>query len=114
MSLSDLKLSTDPEFQCKGTVPLKNGVLTCGCHVRAEAPDPVTHRDLPGFDSMSNKSLQRLIIKLNMKSGVNNCSTNRRGGGGGGGGRGLGESARSSNIVTWGDFELELGSASYS
>ena len=33
VSLSDLKPSTDPEFQCKGTVPLKNGILTCGCYV---------------------------------------------------------------------------------
>ena len=46
VSLSDLSPSTDPEFKCKGTVPLKNGVLTCGCFVRAEAPDPASHRDV--------------------------------------------------------------------
>ena len=73
VSLSDLKPSTDPEFQCKGTVPLKSRDLTCGCHVRTEAPDPVTHQDIPGFDSMSNESLRRSIIKLYMKSGFINC-----------------------------------------
>ena len=73
VSLSDLKPSTDPEFKCKGTVPLKNGILTCGCYVRSEAPDPLTHKDVPGFDSMSNESLRRLIIKLYVKSGFNNC-----------------------------------------
>ena len=73
VSLSDLKPNTDPDFQCKGTVPLKNGFLTCGCHVRAEAPDPLTHRDVPGFDNMSNESLRRMIIKRYMKSGFNNC-----------------------------------------
>ena len=40
---------------------------------RSEAPDPLTHQDVPGFDSMSNESLRRLIIKLYMKSGFNNC-----------------------------------------
>ena len=64
VSLSDLKPSTDPEFKCKGTVPLKNGILTCGCFVRSEAPDPLTHQDVAGFDSMSKDSLRRLIIKL--------------------------------------------------
>ena len=73
VSLSDLKPNTDPDFQCKGTVPLKNGFLTCGCYVRAEAPDPLTHREVPGFDNMSNESLRRLIIKRYMKSGFNNC-----------------------------------------
>ena len=52
VSLADLKPNSDPYFQCKGTEPLKNGFLTCGCHVRAEAPDPITHREVPGFDSM--------------------------------------------------------------
>jgi hypothetical protein len=45
VSLSDLKPSTDPEFKCKGTLPFKNGILTCGCFVRAEAPDPISHKD---------------------------------------------------------------------
>ena len=73
VSLSDLKPSTDPEFKCKGTVPLKNGLLTCGCFVRAEAPEPASHRDVAGFDGMSKDSLRRLIIKLYAKSGFNNC-----------------------------------------
>ena len=71
--LSELKPSTDPEFKCKCTVPLKNGILTCGCFVRSEAPDPLTHQDVAGFDSMSKDSLRRLIIKLYAKSGFNNC-----------------------------------------
>ena len=73
MSLTDLKPNTDPDFQCKGTVSLKNGFLTCGCHVRAEALDPLTHREVPGFDNMSNEGLRRFIIKRYMKSGFNNC-----------------------------------------
>ena len=73
MSLSDLKPSTDPEVKCKGTVQLKNEILTCWCFVRSEAPDPLTHQDVAGFDSMSKDSLRRLIIKLYAKSGFNNC-----------------------------------------
>ena len=73
VSLSDLKPNNDPDFQCKGTEPLKNGFLTCGCHVRAEAPDPLTHKEVPGFDNMSNEGLRRFIIKRYMKSGFNNC-----------------------------------------
>ena len=63
VSLSDLKPNTDPDFQCKGTVPLKNGFLTCGCYVRAEAPDPLTPWEVPGFDSMSNEGLRSVISK---------------------------------------------------
>ena len=33
VSLSDLKPSTDPELKCRGSLPLKNGILTCGCFV---------------------------------------------------------------------------------
>ena len=72
VSLADLKPNNDPDFQCKGTEPLKNGFLTCGCHVRAEAPDPLTHKEVPGFDNMSNEGLRRFIIKRYMKSGFNN------------------------------------------
>ena len=54
-------------------MPLKNGILTCGCYIRSEAPDPLTHQDVAGFDSMSKDSLRRLIIKLYAKSGFNNC-----------------------------------------
>ena len=71
--MSDLKPSTDPEFKCKGTLALKNGILTCGCFVRAEAPDPVSHKNIAGFDGMSKDSLRQLIIKLYVKSGFNNC-----------------------------------------
>ena len=39
-------------------------------------------------------------------------SVNGRGGGGGGGG--ISGGARGSNIVSWGDFELELGSVTLS
>ena len=38
-----------------------------------KAPDPITHKDVAGFDSMSEESLRRLIIKLYVKSGFNNC-----------------------------------------
>ena len=71
--LSDLIPSLDPEFKCKGTMPLKNGILTCGCFVPSEAPDPITHKDVAGFDSMSKDSLRRFIIKQYVKSGFNNC-----------------------------------------
>ena len=73
VSLSDLKPSTDPDFKCRGSLPLKNGILTCGCFVRAEAPDPITYKDVAGFDGMSRDSLRRLIIKLYAMSGFNNC-----------------------------------------
>ena len=54
-------------------MPLKNGILTCSCFVRSEAPDPITYKDVAGFDSMSKDSLRRLIIKQYVKSGFNNC-----------------------------------------
>ena len=57
VTLSDLKPSYDPEFKCRGSLPLKNGILTCGCFVRAEAPDPTSYRDVAGFDGMSRESL---------------------------------------------------------
>ena len=43
-------------------MPLKNGYLTCGCYVRVEAPDPLTHKEVPGFDNMSNEGLRRFNI----------------------------------------------------
>ena len=55
VSLADLKPNSDPDFQCRGTVHLKNGFLTCGCYVRANAPDPIIHKEEPGFDAMSNE-----------------------------------------------------------
>ena len=54
-------------------MPLKNGILTCGCFVRAEAPDPISFRDVAGFDGMPRESLRRLIIKQYAHSGFNNC-----------------------------------------
>ena len=76
VSLSDIKPSTEPDFQFKGTEPLKYGFLTCGCYVRAKAQYPLTHRDVLGFDSMSNEGLKRVIIKRYIKSGFNNCKYN--------------------------------------
>ena len=70
VNLSDLIPSLDPEFKCKRTMPLKNWILTCGCFVRSEAPDPISHKDVAGFDSMSKDSLRRLIIKQYIKYGV--------------------------------------------
>ena len=73
VNLSNLKPSYDPEFKCRGSLPLKNGILTCGCFVRAKAPDPISYRDVAGFDGMSRDSLRRLIIKRYAQSGFNNC-----------------------------------------
>ena len=73
VSLADLKPNSDPDLQCRGSAPLKNGFLTCGCFVRSEVPDPITHREVPGFDGMSNEGLRRFIIKRYIKSAFNNC-----------------------------------------
>ena len=54
-------------------MPLKNGILTCGCFVRKEAPDPISYKDVAGFDGMSRDSLRLLILKLYAMSGFNNC-----------------------------------------
>ena len=43
VSLSDLKPNTDPDFQCRGKVPLKNGFLTCGCYVQCGEKSSHTH-----------------------------------------------------------------------
>ena len=55
MGIADLKPNSDLDFQCRGTVLFKNGYLTCGCFVRAEALDPLTPKEVPGFDNMSNE-----------------------------------------------------------
>lgn len=73
VTLSDLKPSNDPEHKCRGSLPLKNGLLTCGCFVRAKAPDPLSHREVAGFDSMSKEKLRQLIISQYAQSGFNNC-----------------------------------------
>ena len=50
VSPGDLKPSTDPDFQCRGTV-----------------------KNVAGFDAMSNEVLRKFIISRYMKSGFNNC-----------------------------------------
>ena len=71
--MSDLKPSYDPEHKCRGSLPLKNGILTCGGFVRSKAPDPISHRDVAGFDGMSKEKLRQLIINQYAQSGFNNC-----------------------------------------
>ena len=73
VSLSDLKASKDTEHKCRGSLPLKNGILTCGCYIRKEAPDPISHKDVVGFENMSRDALRRLIIQQYAQSGFNNC-----------------------------------------
>ena len=73
MSPGDLKPVNDSEHVCRGTLPLKNGMLTCGCFTRSDAPEPLTHKDVPGFDNLSNKMLRKFIVTMYMKSGFNNC-----------------------------------------
>ena len=51
----------------------KNGILTCGCHIRAEAPEPITHRDVANFDNLSIEALRIKIIEQYMPSVFNNC-----------------------------------------
>ena len=43
VSPNDLLPSPDPDHLCRGTIPLKNGMLPCGCPARAEPPEPLTH-----------------------------------------------------------------------
>jgi hypothetical protein len=73
VTLSDLKPSYDPKHKCRGNLPLKNEILTCGCFVRSKAPDPISHRDVAGFDGMSKEKLRQLIINQYAESGFNNC-----------------------------------------
>ena len=54
-------------------MPLKNGTLTCGCFKRADAPEPLTHKDVAGFDDISNEVFRKLIVSRYMMSGFNNC-----------------------------------------
>ena len=51
VSLDDLRPSLYQEHVCRGSVPLKNGLLTCRCPIRAEAPEPITHRNVANFDN---------------------------------------------------------------
>ena len=73
VSLADLKPNAVPDFQCRGTVALKNGILTCECYVRADAHDSITHKKVAGFDAMSNKVLRKFIIERYIKFWFNNC-----------------------------------------
>ena len=73
VSLGDLKPNNDPDHVCRGTLQLKSGVLTCDCFPRADTPEPITHKDIAGFDGMSNEVLRKLIVARYMKSGFNNC-----------------------------------------
>ena len=41
--------------------------------VRADAPEPLTHKDIAGCDTLSNEVLRKLIVSRYMKSGFNNC-----------------------------------------
>ena len=52
VSLADLKPSSDPDFQCRGNVDWKNWIFTCGYYVKADAPDPITHKIVAGFDAL--------------------------------------------------------------
>ena len=49
VSSRDLVPSDDPDHACRGTLPLKNGVFMCGCPLRADAPEPLTHREIAGL-----------------------------------------------------------------
>ena len=73
VSLEDLRPSLDPDHVCRGSVPLKNGILTCGCPIRADAPEPITHRDVANFDNLSIETLRIKIIEQYMPSVFNNC-----------------------------------------
>ena len=59
VGLSDLRPSVDPGHLCSGSEPLKNGFMTCGCRIRAEAPDAMTHKDVANFDNLSVEALRK-------------------------------------------------------
>ena len=73
VSPGDLKPNTDPNFLWKGTVALKNDILTCVWFVRVDAPDPIIHKDVAGFDAVSSEVLRKFIVKRCMKSVFKNC-----------------------------------------
>ena len=62
VSPGDLLPSNEPDHACKGTLPLKNGMLTCGCPIRADAPELFIHKDIAGFDTLSTEVLRREIV----------------------------------------------------
>ena len=57
VSPSDLLPSLDPDHVCRGSIPLKNGMLSCGCPVRAEAPEAMTHNEVADCENLSRKRL---------------------------------------------------------
>ena len=69
----DLLPNSDPDHVFRGTLPLKNGMLTCGFPMRAEAPDPLTHKEIAGFDNLSVEVLRKKIVSQYMSSAFNNC-----------------------------------------
>ena len=73
VSLDDLQPSLDPDHVCRGSVAFKNGLLICGCPIRAEAPEPITHRDVANFDNLSIEALRKKINEWYMSSAFNNC-----------------------------------------
>ena len=73
VSHRDLLPSEDPDHVCRGTVPLKNGRLTCGCPLQADAPEPLTHREIAGFDSLSTEVLRNFFFGKYMSPAFNNC-----------------------------------------
>ena len=70
---NDLLPSPDPDNVCKGTIPLKNSMLTCGCPVRAEPPEPLTHNEIADFGNLSVEVLRKKIVGRYMASAFNNC-----------------------------------------
>ena len=64
LSPSYLLPSLDQFLVYGGLVPLKNGKLTCGCPVRAEAPDALTHNEVAGFGNLSVEALRKKIVEM--------------------------------------------------
>ena len=73
VSPGDLVPNSDPDHLCRGTLPLTNGMVTFGCPVRAEAPDPLTHKEIAGFENLSVEVLRKMIVSRYMASAFNNC-----------------------------------------
>ena len=70
---NDLLPSQDPDHLCKGTIPLTNGMLTCWCPIRAEAPEPLTHNEIADFVNLSVEVLRKKMEGRYMASVFNNC-----------------------------------------
>ena len=73
VSPADLSPSNKPDHACRGTLSLKNGMLTCGCPIQPDAPEPFTHKDIAGFVTLSTEVLRRKIVARYMSSAFNNC-----------------------------------------